>query len=125
MIFIPNSVKSHTIAGFYQRYLSPKAMMGIGLRTYFQSRTFFFEPQYSEPITYMTVDSKLNSGYSNELQFQLNVNGEALQMFSLNERSEFNFSFNFYHRHTDSRDWYSRLEELYAYYINFGLRYRF
>ena len=118
-------VNSHTFSGFYQRYLGSATILGLGLRRYNQSRAFFFQPSYSEPLTYMSVDSKLNSGYTNELEFQLTLDGSSGKWPQLGEKTQLNFSLNFFHRHTDSADWHSRRKNLYAYYTNIGLRYRF
>ncbi len=116
-------VRSHTISATLKRHLFEGVTVELGSRNYFQSRAFFFKPLYTSFETYMTVDNKLDSGYSNELQFKLIADGSRLKMFPM-ERLQYSFSLNFYRRHTDTRDWHSRLKTLYAYYINFGLRYR-
>ena len=119
-------VNSHTLSGLYQRHLSPAVTLGVGLRSYLQSRAFFFKPAYPEPETFITVDNKLDAGYSNELQFKLTLNGGKGRSFFLSdERLQYILGLNIYRRHTDSPDWYSGQTTLWAGYFNAGIRFRF
>lgn len=122
-------VNSHTISAGYERYLHNEQLrLSVGVRSYFQSRADFFEPTYTAPAEYLTVDSKLDKGYSNEYQFNLTildgVNIPYLNFPLADDRREFNIKLNFYHRHTDTPDWHSRYRNLFAYIVNFGIRYR-
>lgn len=119
-------IKSHTFNMNYQRDFWEDVTLGIGIRSYFQNEAYFFKPEYPDIEKYMTVDSKLNSAYSNELQ--LSVKFDAVYFedtwfdFLHKENSEFTAKLNFYHRHTDSRDWHSRYKNLYAYFFSLGYR---
>ena len=122
------SVSSHTFSGTYQRRVSPVVTLGFGLRTNIQKKAYFFQPVYATPQTYMTVDNKLDAGFSNEIQFKLTLNGhdgnEDLPFLS-DERLQYNLSLNIYQRHTNSPDWFSHSRNLVATFFNVGIRYRF
>ncbi len=114
----------------YSRRVAPGILAKIGVRGYFQSKAYFFEPAYSEPVVFMTVDSKLNSGYTYEVQFGATVSGDAVSgvpVLNLLARDDVDLivDLNLYKRHTDSADWHSRLKDLYAYMFSVGYRYRF
>lgn len=120
-------VNSLTISAMYQLHLSNGIIAGLGIRNYQQSKAFFFKDQYLAPETYMTVDTKLDEGYSNDYQLKLSVNGGRLKGVPLlaDENLQINFQLDFYHRHSDTPDWHSRYKNLYAYILSFGVRYRF
>ena len=121
------SVNSHTVSGLYQRHLSRALTLGIGLRSYVQSKASFFKPVYTEPEPFITVDNKLDAGYSNELQLKLTINGGKGRRipFLNSEQMQYLLGLNIYRRHTDTPDWYSHRQTLWASYFNVGLRYRF
>ncbi|MFI5144912.1 MAG: DUF3570 domain-containing protein [Ignavibacteria bacterium] len=118
-------VRSHTITTTFNRIFNKNYSISIELRNYIQSRAYFFKPSYTQIEQYMTVDSYLNSGYSNELSLNLTINGSKKFDFPLlnNDKIQFNGTVGFYHRYTDSPDWFSRYMHLYAYLFNIGIRY--
>ncbi|MFQ5641108.1 MAG: hypothetical protein ACE5IR_24285, partial [bacterium] len=75
----------------------------------------------------MTVDSKLDEGYSNEYQLKLSLNGGHLSAlpFLVHENVQYNIKFNFYHRHTVTPNWHNRSKDLFAYIMSLGVRYHF
>ena len=76
----------------------------------------------------MTADNKLDNVRSTELELKLAVNGgdgRTFLPFLENAGVQYNFSLNWYQRHTDSPDWFSGRKNLTAIYLNVGLRYRF
>ena len=104
--------------------------MGSGVRLYSQSSAFFFEPEYTEVQEFMTVDSKLDKGYSAEFELEAIWPGEALMKTPIlgamfNENVDLTTRFSFYVRHTDSPNWHSRFRNLYAYIFSIGYRHRF
>ena len=121
-------VGSHTLFGMYQRHLSPAVTIGLGLRSYVQSRAFFFKPAYPEPEPFITVDNKLDAGTSNEAQFKLTLNGgkgRHVLPFLADDRMQYVLGLNVYRRQTDTPDWYNGKTTLWAGYFNVGIRYRF
>jgi len=120
-------IRSHTFSGLYQRHLSQYATLGVGIRTYFQNEAFFFRSVYAAPERYMTADSKLDKAYSTDLELKLTLNGSGEQgilPFLDNDRLQYNFSLNWYRRHTNSPDWFTGLRNLSAIYFNVGIRYK-
>ncbi len=120
-------VKSFTAGLTFKQHVSEFATVGLGVRGYVQGRAFFFKPRYAAPEPYMTVDSKLDDGYSVEYQFTLDLNGGRYTRLPLltDENVQLNVRLNFYQRHTATPNWHSRARELYAYILSFGVRYRF
>ena len=92
-----------------------------------QTKAYFFKPTYIVPEPLMAVDSKLNSGYTNDISLGLNFKGGSNIKFPLlgDENLTLITKFGFYQRHTDSPDWFSRLNDLYAYLITIGFKYNF
>jgi len=122
------SVSSHTISGMYQRRVSPVVTLGFGFRTNIQTKASFFRPVYTTPQTFMTVDNKLDAGFSNELQLKLILNGRRGRSdlpFLSDDRLQYNIGLNIYQRHTDAPDWFSHSRNLVATFFSMGLRYRF
>jgi hypothetical protein len=121
-------VISHTISASYMTYLSPHVIFDVGLRHYLQSRAFFFKPEYLKPEFLMTVDVKLDKGYSNELQLELILNGgRGLDYlpYLMDEHVQYNFSLNLYQRYTETGYWFNGNKNLIAANFNIGIRYRF
>ena len=123
-------VRSHTMSTRFQHRFPADIRVSLGTRTYLQSKAFFFEADYSAPVPLMAVDSKLDQGYSAELQVNAVFGPSSLGRVPLlklfaNEKVELNLSFNAYLRHTASPDWHSRFRNLYAYIVSIGYRYRF
>lgn len=122
-------VRSHTAdIRFDRRYISG-LILGAGIRLYSQSDAFFFEPEYTSPQRFMTVDSKLDGSYSAEFELEAIWGGQSLKgvpvlMTFFSERVEMTTRFNLYVRHTDSPNWHSRFRTLYAYMFSIGYRYR-
>ncbi len=121
-------ITANTYSANYQRYLSKHVILGVGWRGNFQNRAFFFKPKYLTPEQYMTVDIKLDAGYSNELQLNLILTGGDHQdylPFLKDDRVQYIFNLNFYLRHTDSPYWFNNMSNLFATDINLGIRYRY
>ena len=123
-------VRSHTVSTRYQHRLSSGVRLGLGVRSYVQSKAFFFEPEYSDPMPFMAVDSKLDKGYTTAFQLDAVFGGSAFDKMPVlkllaDEKMALSVKFNFYQRHTASPDWHSRFQNLYAYVISVGYRYRF
>jgi hypothetical protein len=121
-------VNSHTISADYMKYLNSNIILDLGWRYYLQSRASFFKPVYTQPEPLMSADIKLDKGYSNELQLGFILNGGPHQdylPFLTNEKVQYNFSLNFYQRHTQSGYWFNGSKNLFATNFNIGLRYRF
>ncbi|RMD95387.1 MAG: DUF3570 domain-containing protein [Calditrichaeota bacterium] len=120
-------VNSLTTSLTFQQHLGNAAILGIGIRNYFQDKAFFFKPRYETPEKYMTVDTKLNEGYSNDYHIKLTMNGGYFKHlpFLSDENMQLNFRMDFYHRHSETPDWHSRYKNLYAYILSFGVRYHF
>ena len=76
----------------------------------------------------MTVDIKLDAGYSNELQLNLILTGGDHQdylPFLKDDRVQYIFNLNFYLRHTETPYWFNNMRNLFAADINLGIRYRY
>ena len=119
---------SHTGSVNYQRYLSSQVILGLGLRSYLQNRAFFFQPEYDRVEEFMTADIKLESGFTNELQFDLTINGGGNDGFWPlfdDERLQYHFNVSIYHRHTDTPYWFNNLRDMISTDFNAGIRYRF
>ncbi len=118
-------INSHTLEGTYKTHISDNLNLTIELRQYFQTKAYFFKPEYSVPETFMGVDSKLNSGYTTDFAIGINLKGDkSFKLPLLNsDKVTFMASLGVYHRHTDSPDWVMRLQDLYAFLINFGFKF--
>jgi hypothetical protein len=75
----------------------------------------------------MTVEGQLNSGYSDEAEFSLVLRGNKNYdvPFISSDKLSLTGSFGIYRRYTDSPDWFTDLQVLYAYLVSVGLRYNF
>ena len=119
-------VNSFTTSLLVQRHLGKAATVGVGWRNYFQQRAYFFKPQYLAPELFMTVDTKLDQAYSNDYELKLTLHGGRSRLPVLsNENVQLNVFMNLYQRHSETPDWHSRYQELFAYVFSFGARYRF
>ncbi|MEO8512456.1 MAG: DUF3570 domain-containing protein [Ignavibacteria bacterium] len=120
-------IQSHTISAAFSRNFSASFTATLDLRHYFQTKAFFFKPQYTQVETYMSVDSKLNSGYSDQVMLSMVFKGKkgAGFPFFSNEKLSLTGSAGFYRRQNDSADWFSHYTTLYAYLLSIGIRYNF
>lgn len=121
-------VDANTYSADYERYLSKHVILGLGLRTNFQTRAFFFKPVYSAPEQYMTTDIKLEAGHSNEVSLNLILTGGDKQKylpFLSDERVQYIVNLSFYLRHTETPYWYNNRSDMFATNINIGIRYRY
>ncbi|MBT4137703.1 MAG: DUF3570 domain-containing protein [Candidatus Latescibacteria bacterium] len=119
-------VKSHTASLNYKRYVSPNVIVGLGVRSYLQGRASFFKPAYDQVEEFITTDIKLDSGFSNELQFDLTINGSESNLLGfLGDKVQYNLSASVYQRHSDTPYWFNGSKELLSTDFNFGIRYRF
>ncbi len=120
-------VKSHTISVKFSNNFSAIVSGSLELRHYLQTKAFFFKPVYTQPDQYMSVDGKLNSGYTDEAVLYLVLRGSKKFKvpFISNENLSLTGSFGFYRRYTDSPDWFTGYKILYAYITSIGLRYNF
>ena len=110
-------IKSHTIDLNYMKYLSRNVILSLGLRTYSQSRAFFFQPSYTSERKFRTVDIKLDSGHSTEYQIGF--------IFLKNDNLEYDLNLNLYSRHSTTPYWFNNKNNLFATNFNIGLRYSF
>ena len=117
-------IKSHTVDAEFKTHLSENTNIIFSLRQYFQTKAYFFKETYTEIEPLMAVDSKLNSGYTNDVSLSLSYKGNKDTKIPIlnNEKLTIMGSIGFYHRHTDSPDWVMRMSELYAYLISFGFK---
>jgi hypothetical protein len=117
-------VRSHTIDVEFKTHVSDYTNLSFNVRQYFQTKAYFFKETYTVPEALMSVDSKLNSGYTNDISVNLSYKGNRSNQipFLNNEKITFMASFGFFHRHTDSPDWVIRLSELYAYLFSLGIK---
>jgi hypothetical protein len=120
-------IKSHTIEAGYKSHIKDNVNFVLNLRQYFQTKAYFFKSEYLEPETFMAVDSKLNSGYTSDISAGFDFTGSNGSSFPLlnSDKMTLITKLGFYHRHTDSPDWFSRLNDLYAYLVTLGWRYNF
>jgi hypothetical protein len=118
-------IKSNTISATIGKKFSDIFSGTLELRHYFQTKAFFFKPVYVSIEQYMTVDQKLNSGYTDEGLFSFVLRGKKGGFFIHNEKMSLTGSAGFYRRYTDSPDWISNYQILYAYLFSLGIRYNF
>ncbi len=121
-------LNANTYSADYERYLSKHVILGLGWRSNFQTKAFFFKPVYPSPGQFMTTDIKLDAGYSNELQMNLILTGGDRQdylPFLTDERVQYILNLDFYLRHTNSPYWFNHLNNLFATDFNIGIRYRY
>lgn len=121
-------IDSHTFSVNYMRHLNSHIVLGLGWRTYLQNQAYFFKSNYVQPEVLMTSDIKLEKGYSNQLQLDLNINGGRRMdylPFLTSEKVQYSFSLNIYQRHTQTGYWFNGLRNMIATNFNIGLRYRF
>ncbi len=118
-------IKSSTIDAEYKTHMSDYTNISLNVRQYFQNKAYFFKATYTVPEPLMAVDSKLNSGYTNDISVNLEYKGNRYTGIPIinNDKVTFLASLGFFHRHTDSPDWVMRMSELYAYLISFGFKF--
>ena len=120
-------IRSHTISAALSNTFSPTFYSTLEFRHYLQTRAFFFKPVYTRLEQFMTVDDKLNSGYSSEAVINFTLRGKKgaiIPLFS-NEKISWTGSLGFYARYLDSPNWLTGYNILYAYLFSLGLRYNF
>jgi len=117
-------IKSHTLDAEFKTHLTDNLNLIFSARQYFQTKAYFFKEAYVEVEPLMAVDSKLNSGYTNDISLSFTYKGNKENRLPIlnNEKLTFLASVGFYHRHTDSPDWVMRMSELYAYLISLGFK---
>lgn len=117
-------INSNTFDIEYKTHINKSLNISIGLRQYLQTKAYFFKPEYTMPEQFMAVDGKLNSGYTNQITFDLSYKGSNKLDIPIinNDNVTFISTFGFFHRHTDSPDWATRVKELYAYLISLGFK---
>jgi hypothetical protein len=120
-------INSHTITGSFKTHFSKHVNAEFEYRQYFQTRAYFFKPVYTQIEQYMAVEGSLNSGYSNEGLVTLTFGGFKNSSFPFmnSDKMELHTTIGYYHRHTDSADWFSLYSELYAYLFTLGFKYNF
>jgi hypothetical protein len=118
------NIRSHTLDAEYKTHISDNINLIFGYRQYYQTKAYFFKSTYEQVEPLMGVDSKLNSGYTNDASISLSYKGNKNNSFPIlnNEKITLLASLGFFHRHTDSPDWVMRLSELYAYLISLGIK---
>ncbi|MBI5404495.1 MAG: DUF3570 domain-containing protein [Ignavibacteriae bacterium] len=117
-------IRSHTAEAQFKTHLTENLNMIFSYRQYIQTRAYFFKEIYTEVEPLMAVDSKLNSGYTNDVSLGFSYKGNKENRIPVlnNEKLTFLGSIGFYHRHTDSPDWAMRMNDLYAYLISLGFK---
>lgn len=120
-------IQSHTISAAFSRNFSKWFSATLDIRHYTQTKAFFFKPIYTQVEEYMSVDSKLNSGYSDQLMLSMVFKGRKGGGFPFisNEKLSLTGSAGIYRRQNDSPDWFSHYNTLYAYLLSLGIRYNF
>ena len=120
-------ITSHTIEAGYRSHIKDNINFVLDLRQYFQTKAYFFKSTYLAPETFMAVDSKLNSGYTTDISIGFDFAGSNGSSFPLlnSDKMTLITKLGFYHRYTDSPDWFSRANSLYAYLVTLGWRYNF
>lgn len=120
-------IQSHTISAAFSRNFSKWFSATLDIRHYTQTKAFFFKPIYTQVEEYMSVDSKLNSGYSDQVMLSMVFKGKkgAGFPFFSNEKLSLTGSAGIYRRQNDSPDWFSHYNTLYAYLLSLGIRYNF
>lgn len=122
------NLNANTYSADYERYLSKHVILGLGWRSNFQTKAFFFKPVYPSPEQFMTTDIKLDAGYSNEFQMNmilLGGSGQDYLPFLTDDRVQYILNLDFYLRHTNSPYWFNHLNNLFATDFNIGIRYRY
>ncbi len=118
-------ISSNTFNINYQHFLyNQKIILGLGIRSYFQSKAFFFEDKYTFPAEYMTVDPKLNALYTYEIQAKISIDGSVIPLIH-NNKVQLNAMFEYFWRHTDTPDWFSKYRNLFAIISSLGFRFNF
>jgi hypothetical protein len=123
-------VKSHTVDLRLDQRFDSGVMIGTGIRLYSQSRAFFFEPVYTRPQDFMTVDSKLDKTFSAEFEVEAVWDGTKVKTMPVlgtffSDQSDLTLRFDLYVRHTASPNWFSGSQTLLAGIVGVGYRYRF
>ena len=121
-------IQSHTANVLVQKYIANRDIrLSIGIRHYIQQHAGFFKTEYQNDNGFLTVDSKLNDLWSNEIEVGADIKGTYFNPGSMlySEKNDYHASFGFYQRHTPTPDWFSGYKILYAYTISLGVRYHF
>lgn len=118
-------IRSHTVSTVIGKKFSDIFSGKLELRHYWQTKAFFFKPSYSAIEEYMTVDQKLNSGYSDQAEFSFVLKGKKGASLLTNDKLALTGSAGLYRRYTDSPDWISDMNVLWAYLFSLGIRYNF
>jgi hypothetical protein len=122
------SVESNTASALLRRHFRDGLVtLGIGGRYYRQTRADFFRESYDAPEEFMTVDSKLDSGDSREVELTVRAGGGLFGDLPVigREGVDLNASVAWYHRRTDTPDWFTRRTDLHAIVTSIGYRVRF
>ncbi len=122
-------IKSQTASIQYQHLLFDDMIkLGFSWRYYTQTKADFFKQYFTKLDiangSYMAVDSKLNALYSNEIEFNFNMNGKLIPFID-NEKFEYRIGISVFQRYTDTPDWHSRKQDLYALIFSTGIKYLF
>lgn len=121
------NINSHTLEAAYKTHLSDYVNLSLNLRQYFQTKAYFFKPEYTQIEPLMGVDSKLNSGYTTDASVGFTINGNTNSDIPIlnNDNISLVTGLGIYHRHTDSIDWIMRMADLYAILFNIGIKISF
>ncbi len=117
-------VSSFTLSLSLLQHFGDEVNAEIGFRNYVQNQAYFFKQKYDTPEEFMTVDSKLDEGFSNEFQFKLSLEGSKVPLVN-SDKVQLNVKFNYYRRKTATPNWHRRTKQLHAYIMSLGVRYRF
>jgi hypothetical protein len=118
-------IRSNTISTQLGKIFSDVFSGTLELRHYWQTKAYFFKPSYSVVEQYMTVDQKLNSGFTDEAVFNFVLKGKKGSGFLTSDKLALTGTAGIYRRENDSPDWISGYNILWAYLFSLGIRYNF
>jgi len=120
-------IHSNTFSLKLSKNFSPVFSGSAELRHYVQTQAYFFKPVYSQVEQYMTVEGELKSGYSDEIELSFTLRGRKGYdvPFIKSDKLALTGSLGIYRRFTDTPDWFTDLQTLWAYILSLGIRYNF
>lgn len=121
-------IRSHTADILLQHYLADKTIiLSLGIRHYIQQKADFFNTEYTNDNGFLTVDSRLNNLWSNDVELSTEIKGTVFNPFDFlyPDKTDYHITLGFYQRHTPTPDWFSGYKTLYAYTLSLGIRYLF
>ena len=120
------AVEAHDVELGYTHRLGD-VPLGLSLRRYTQSRAEFFRSRYDGTERYRSVDLRLDSGHSTQVEIHGSLPGPVMRRLGLTtgEHLQVDGSVVYYRRVTSTRDWHRRSDTLVSMVTHLGVRYRF